>query len=778
MLKRLDQSSLMTSETSGDIPKATGPIDFDLLVAAGRRQIRILIVMAVVGFLIGVAYVVTAVPLYTATTDLLIDSQKDKSDVAASIAELTFDTGAIDSQVEVLKSEKIALSVISTLKLTTDPEFMGARGTLFGRAFAIIRSAFNVSGWFATQEKSDAEEQNELQRAAVGQLKANVDVHRVLHTYVLAIEYTSPNPEKAAAIANAFAEAYLTDQLDAKYDATRRASGWMLARVAELKSNSLASDLAVQKFKSDKGLIMVSGTDSGPTSGGGGSKLVSDQQITELNTQMVLAHSDTARAEARYNQISEMLKSGQTDGAVTDSLGSNVITELRQKYLSTSKTEAELESKLGSAHLQVVNLRREMAEYQRQILEELGRIAQSYKSEGEVARAKEDSLRNSMSALVSLSAGTNQTMVQLRELEREAETYRTLYQTFLQRYQETIQQQSFPITEARVITAASRPSAPTYPKRSIILTLSLVLGALAGAGVGGLREYRDRVFRVASQVRDELGLEFLGMLSTVERTVNRNKLNADPRTVRQLAVRDSLQRYTIDHPLSSFSETLRSIKVAADLALAERKPKIIGIVSVLPGEGKSTVSKNFASLLAHLGAKTLLVDGDLRNPGLSRAVAPYAEIGVLEAMRQERPFRDCLMLEPDSGLFVLPTVVKKRVHHTSVILSSLEMRTLLNEAGKYFDYIVVDLPPLGPVVDVRAAASMFDGFVFVVEWGRTARSMVRTILAADEAIYDKCLGVVFNKVQMKKIKLYEGYGSKDYYHSRYGKYYRNEKEPA
>src|SRR5271154_1692603 len=237
--------------------------------------------------------------------------------------------------------------------------------------------------------------------------------------------------------------------------------------------------------------------------------------MTELNTQLMLAHGDTARAEARYNQITEMLKSGQTDGAVTDSLGNPVVSDLRQKYLAASKMESELESKLGPAHLQVVALKRNMAEYQRLIFDELKRIAETYRSDGEVARAKEESLNSSMSALVGQNAGTNQTMVQLRELEREAESYRTLYQTFLQRYQEAIQQQSFPITEARVITAASPPTFASYPKRSLILALSLVLGLMAGGGIAAIREVRDRVFHTASQVRDELGLDFLGMLQVV-----------------------------------------------------------------------------------------------------------------------------------------------------------------------------------------------------------------------------------------------------------------------
>jgi succinoglycan biosynthesis transport protein ExoP len=766
MLTRPDRPGASFPDPTAAALKSAGSVDFDLVLAAGRRQAPVIFAAAAIGLLLGFADIVAAVPQYTATTDLLIDSQKDKNDLSASISEVTFDTGAIDSQVEVLKSEKIALSVIASLKLTGDPEFMGARGTLLGRAIAIARSALDFTHWFVSRSKSDPEAQFQLQRAAIDHLKSNLQVRRIARTYVLAIDYTAPDPAKAATIANAFADAYLTDQLDSKFEAARRASGWMQARIAQLKADSIASDSAVQKFKADRGLITADG------------KLVSDQQMTELNTQLMLAHGETARAEARFNQISELLKSGQTDGAVTDSLGNPVITELRQKYLAASKTEAELESKLGGAHVAVINLRREMAEYQRLIFEELQRIAETYRSEGQVARAKEESMNVSMSALVSRSAGTNQTMVQLRELEREAETYRTLYQAFLQRYQETVQQQSYPTTEARVITEATPPTAPSYPRRSMTLSLSLIIGSLGGFGIGALREYRDRVFRVASQVRDELGLELLGMLEVIEEAVPIARTGADPHAAKRVLLKDSLRRYTIDHPISSFSETLRSVKVAADLALADRRPKIIGVISVLPGEGKSTVSKNLGSLLAHLGAKTLLIDGDLRNPGMTRAIAPHAEIGILEAIRGEVPLRDCLVSEPDSGLFVLPAVIKKRVHHTSEILNSPGMRAILREAGEHFEYVVVDLPPLGPVVDVRAAASMFDAFVFVVEWGRTARSVVRTILASEGAIYDKCLGVVFNKVHMSKIKLYAHYGSKDYYHRSYDKYYRSEKESA
>ncbi len=766
MLKRIDQPQNPGSDGDVEVAESRGTIDFDQLLAAARRQARVVGVAAGGGALLGLAYIVTAVPQYTATTDILIDSQKDQNALSASIAALTFDTGAIDSQVEVLKSEKIALSVISTMNLTRDPEFMGARGSLIGQAFGLLRSAFDFSARFVTREKSDVEEDADLKRSAIAQLRAGLDVRRVARTYVLAVDYTSPDRGKAAAIANAFADAYLTDQFDAKFDATRRAAGWLQTRIADLKQQSLDSDFAIQKFKADNGIVVTGGDRPG---------LMSDQQLTELNAQMVLARADTARAEARYQQIEDLLKSGRAGASVPDSLANPVVTDLREKYLNASKVEAQLESKLGSGHLQVINLRREMQEFQRLIYEELQRIAESYRSDAEVARAKEELLTLSMSGLVGANAETNQTLVQLRELERESDTYRSLYQTFMQRYQEALQQQSFPLSEARVITAATPPADASYPKRGVILALSLALGAIVGSGLGALREYRDRVFRVASQVRDELGLEFLGMLQVVDALASAKTANEENRDPRHVRATNSLQRYSIDHPLSSFSETLRSAKVAVDLSLGDRRPKVVGVISVLPKEGKSTVAKNFASLLAHLGARSLLIDADLRNPGLTRDMARQADAGLLDAIRGERPVRDLLLSEPDSGLFVLPAVVKKRVQHSSELLSSPGMRNVLAEAGASFDYIVIDLPPLGPVVDVRAAASMFDAFLLVVEWGRTPRIMVQNMLTSDNALFEKCVGVVYNKVNMKKVNLYESYGSKDYYYSRYSAYYHKDK---
>jgi succinoglycan biosynthesis transport protein ExoP len=328
-----------------------------------------------------------------------------------------------------------------------------------------------------------------------------------------------------------------------------------------------------------------------------------------------------------------------------------------------------------------------------------------------------------------------------------------------------------------VISSALKPGAPSHPKKAIVLALALLLGGAFGAGLGAIRELRDRAFRTEEQAREELGLEFLGMLPIVPHVRNKTSwLKRNPPKGETgdniLQEPPNLMRYALLHPLSNFAETLRAVKIAADLTLSGRKPKIIGVISVLPDEGKSAISKNLASLLSHLGANTLLIDADLRNPGLTRTIAPKAEVGLIQAVLEGRPIRELLLHEQESKLFVLPAVIHRRLSHTAEFLASAGMKSVMKQAEQEFEWIVLDLPPLGPVVDARAIAHQIDAFVLVVEWGRTSRRLVRTTLDSDHHIRDKCLGVVFNKVNMKQFRLYEAYGSKAYYSGQYKNYYR------
>jgi succinoglycan biosynthesis transport protein ExoP len=234
----------------------------------------------------------------------------------------------------------------------------------------------------------------------------------------------------------------------------------------------------------------------------------------------------------------------------------------------------------------------------------------------------------------------------------------------------------------------------------------------------------------------------------------------------------AMMRYSHTVALSGFAETMRSAKVGIDIALGDKKPKIIGIISVLPHEGKSTTAKNLASMMAHLGARALLIDGDLRNPSLTRELSPEARGGLLEVLTEGAEYRSFVQTEPDTKLDILLAKVGRQLTHTSELIASRAMGRFLADAGQDYDYIIIDLPPLGPVVDVRAAAKHFDGFIVVAEWGKTPRDVVATTLLSDANVYDKCIGVILNKVDQKALALYQGYGAKEYYYGQYRAYYR------
>ena len=732
-------------------------IDLHKLFAAARRQWRIVAASAILCVGLGLLYLVIAVPKYTATTDILIDQGNSRILYQNSpLNGVGEDEAWIASQVELIYSNKLKLAVVDNLKLAERPDFiLGPGGPM--QQVKWILSLF-TSPFSSGSGQNAAAEKEELRMQAVEHLQKNMYVQRVKRTYVLNVQFTWSDPVIAARIAGAFADAYLADQVNAKYDATRRAGIWMQERLTELRQKALESDRDVQKFRADNGLISANGL------------LVSEQQLAEVNSQLILALSDKATAQAKLKRIQSIIDSGDTSAAVTESMSSSVIAEMRKKYLDASKRETEISSEFGPNHYKAQELRKEMEEYKRLTFEELGRIAESYRSDYQVAKAREESLSASVAAATGVSAGANSTLVQLRELEREAGTYRDLYQTFLQRYQDSVQQQSFPVTEARIITQASVPTDPSRPKKAIVLALCAALGLALGISLATLQEYLDRFFRTGEQVSDELDLEFLGAVPLVP---GGNPEKSDWGAVTTFP---QLRNYVLDHPMSLFAETLRSAKVAADLALGRDKAKIIGVTSVHPGEGKSTIAINFARLLANQGRRVLIIDADLRNPALTETLARNATIGLVEAVIDKTPLNGLLLYEGRSGLVMLPAVVRSRVPHTSELLASPEMRTLLKEASEKFEYVILDLPPLSPLVDARAIAPYIDGFLCVIAWGQTARVTVRSKLRSEPSVFKKCLGVVLNKADLKRMKLYRTDGMDDG-DPRYSAYFR-ETAPA
>ena len=733
------------------------------LVAIARRQWKIVAIGGIVGLILGAIYVFTATPKYTATTTILIDSNNQELTsqvLSQQLPGLVDDESTVLSQVEILKSEKIADTVIDKLDLLNDPDFAASRGGMLGAAINTAK-AFIKEHFSSTD--ANADDKDAARQQAVTSLLKNLTATRVGRTLLLQVDYTSISPSLSARISNAVVDAYLDDQLVSKYDASRRAGDWLEGRMVELQKKSLATDMAVQKFKADKGLISTSG------------QLITDQQLTAMSGQFVLAQSDTANAKAKLDSLQKVLDSGQINASVAESLNSQVLNTLQGEFLDASRREAELTSSVGADHLQSIRLRSQMAEYQRLMFEELNRIAETYRSNYEVAKSRQATLEQQMKDATDKSALANDDQVQLRELEREADTYRSLYETFMQRFQQTSQQQSFPVTEARVISPAQVPLEPSAPKKFLVLAFAFVAGCGIGSLGGAYRELGERFFRTGEQVRHELNLEFLGQVPLTPTKLNdRAPTKVGERGQRVISASSSIYRYVVDNPLSSFAETMRSAKIAADIRAGQRKGKVIGIVSVIPREGKSTVAINFAQHLAHQGARTLLIDGDLRNPGATRALGHNSDKGLYEVIYENEPLENVVLTDPKTGLAFLPSALKRRLPFSAELLNSAGMERTLANASNDFDYVVIDLPPMGPVVDARAMSSKIDSFLMVIEWGETARRLVRTAVQSNPTIMKRCAGVILNKVDMSKVNLYMNQDRTYYHNSKYGDYYLEE----
>ncbi len=756
---------------------ADGFIDLDRLLAAARRQMRVAALFAVLGLVLGVVYLLFTPPVYTAWTNILLDDSLTKfaedkpTPQPASQAE-----SMVLSEVEILKSARLARTVVEAQDLQDNEAFLNPPVSPLAWAKSTIKSVLSV---FSNRPTSTGSVDDAKIGRAMALLQQNLDAERVGRSYVISVSYSANDPKLAGAITRAYAEAYLSDHLDANFDATQRATVWLQGRLDDLRQRSQDAALEVEKYRAEHGLTAAAG------------ELVSDQQLSDLNKQLILAQADTANALARYNQFKSIVDSGP-ENAVRNAtvpiekgssgINTSVLTDLRTRYLNMTKREQDISARFGEDHPQAVALRREEADVTRQIFGELKRLTESYRNEYEVAKSREASLRANVGELSDQSSKSGQSGVELRALEQKAQALATLYQSFLGRYAEASQQRSFPIAEARVISPAGDPVSASSPRKSMVLGLSLVLGLFAGAGVGALREFRERFFRTAEDVQNALDVKFLGYLPIVGAGFSMARAkpgDADAGAQPQRPARETtiprILRVAINAPSSSFAETLRNVKLASDVVLQRNPCKVIGFVSVLPHEGKTTVAANFAGLLAANGSRTLLIDGDLRNPGLTRGLPLVPERGLVEAVvGGDQRWQNTLLIDRKTKLAILPAVVRGQLSHTSELISGPGMRDLVEAARQSFDYIVVDLPPFGPVVDAKAFAPLADGFVLVVEWGETPRALVRSALQAEPLIAAKTLGLVLNKTDVKKLPRYGLFGGAEQYFERYASYYVEE----
>ncbi len=443
-------------------PATGGRSLFWFIKAIFRTKFWILL-GALAGLGIAGLFAATITSRYVSTAQILIDPR----DLRVLQNEVTpggiindSSTAYLESQARVISSDRMKLRVIADENLTEDPEF-GGEPESEGAVRDFIR---NLSGPRAARRPGEAT------AAALDAMDKRVTVRRGERTFVIDIAVSSRDPEKAARLANALVQAYFKDQAEVRSQATQRTSSALTGRLAELRDKLRDAEEKVQAFKAANDITSVGG------------RSVNEEQLTQGGTLLGTARQRTAESKARFDQLRTLRPAMLESGSLPEAVGSNTITALRAQLGAALGREADLVTQLGPSHPQMIAARSQVRDARRQIAEELERIVQAARIDYERAQATERSIVQRFSDLKKDTFQVNQASVQLRELEREAEASRAVYQAFLLRAREATELVNVDSTNARIISDAS----PASRSSSIPRKLILLAGLLAGAGLGYL----------------------------------------------------------------------------------------------------------------------------------------------------------------------------------------------------------------------------------------------------------------------------------------------------
>lgn len=441
-----------------DVLKVNDPGDVTYLIAVVRRWRRLIGGFVLAGLAISLAYLMLATPQYRATARILIDFRR-----LADIGQDQFainnrvNDSAVESQATIMTSEGVLRAVSRAERLDADPEF-SEDGLALDRLLALAGLA----------DPADASPSGR-ERRTIEALGRRLTAQRVGVSYVIELRFLSADAAKAARIANAVVESYLAEGAANRAEAANRATAGLSARIVELRADVNRAESRVQAYKAENGLI------------GTRDVLVTDQQLTQLNAQLAGARVRAADAQARVDGVQRMRQAGLDAGATDAALASPAITALRAQYAELSRKQAELANDLGPRHPQVTSIASQIRLSRQLIDQELARYGQAARTDLARALATVAALEKSFDAAKGNTVGLAQASIRLRELEREVEASRAVYEAFLLRARETGQQARLDAGNARVITQAVRPVSRSYPPPAGTLALlGLVAGLLSG----------------------------------------------------------------------------------------------------------------------------------------------------------------------------------------------------------------------------------------------------------------------------------------------------------
>lgn len=705
--------ALPTNPTRSNPLEGGDEIDLgQLLSTLWRGKLWIALIAFLALLLGGYHAFVKAIPVYTSSAIVALESRQDQVvDIESVVSGLGGDQATINTEVEVLRSRGLIEDLVLDLSLLEDPEFNGLLRPDDEFSLGKVITSIKTLVLGPEPEAPPPSERAILDNVIDSVLRA-VSVSNVRQSYVFRITVVTEGPEKSARIANRLAELYIRDQIKVKFEKTRQATVWLSDQVSKLRIELENAETELKAFSSNTDLISAEGL------------FALNRQLKELRERLIVLKDQIRQAEALKASL-EAVKDGTPEekaAVADDSVLGTLLPDVRTGNI---RARQDFERRFDSLLIRAE--------------QELTRL-----------QSQKEAIDISITELAQRIETQSAELVRLQQLQREAEASRLIYEAFLSRLKETSIQQGIQQADSRLLSNAVVPVSPSAPRKSMILALSLVLGALVGAGLVLGREFAQNTYRVAEQLERNTGYTVIGQIPSIPSRRRKNVL-----------------KYLTEKPNSAAVEAIRNLRTSVLLADLDNPPQVIMSTSSIPGEGKTTHSIAMAQNLAGLDKKVLLIEGDIRR----RVFSEYFDIkdkkGFLSVLSGEAKLEDAVTFDDQLKADIL--LGEKSKVNAADVFSSTRFVEFLKDLRKKYDYVIIDTPPVLAVPDARVIGQSVDAIMYTVKWDSTTHRQVHDGLKSFESVNVKVAGLVLSQIDRRGMKRY-GYGDS---YGAYQSYYSN-----
>jgi capsular exopolysaccharide synthesis family protein len=710
-------------------------IDLKAILGLVRRQLWLILSTIAVVLVLTIIFTYSLTPRYTASSLILVDtSTKNLLDSSNIISNPNADNSRVESEVGILKSDSVLLNVVRENDLVADSEF-GINISFKDRALNWLKIPLPPA---PTGEVALAR--------VLGSFRKATAVNRNGLTYLLTVGVTSKDPAKAARLANSMSEIYIQAQIDAKVSAT-------LANRDTVQNQVEAASAAIIENEKAFDSYITANIDRLE-------KQTNSLTLAALRTQLEQIKTDRASQMSRVETLQKSLRS-QDYSTLVAQLQSDAL----NRYQSQREDLAGRIAQLADDNPEAVNLRAELAKIDTSLASlasrEVGSLQEAVTGYDERANEVRQKIRTTFLR----SNLPPEVQARIYGLQQSSEILLNQYQKLKTRLQDLDAQSALQLPDSRVVSAALVPTAPSFPNRRMMLALSLVAALGLGIGLAVLREYFIGGFISENQIEAVLKVP-LSAIAPRQATGDEHHKLANPTS--------SIADLMVTAPLSLFSESVRRLRLTLDQQERKRglpKPQdgdegtIIMVSSALPAEGKSTMALSLARAYALTGKRTLLIDCDLRKPSVNKHLNLEPNHDFIDYLRQDRSsatLTSLIMRDPLSSLTVLLGGRRSDIATDELVMSD-KMGRILASARKHFDYVILDTPPVEPVVDGLYLARHADMIVFVIKWASTPQSSARQAVAALRENKSPETGIVALLNQQDRNKMSGNYSYSGYY---------------